>query len=92
MNQTLLKQHTCALGTGSKLVLYIKGRREVFFITRPSIRPSVQQEDEEENEVRAAAAVTRGGYRESEKTGGGGRGGRHPAGFWGLQAGCRSDV
>jgi len=22
----------------------------------------------------------------------GGRGGGHPAGFWGLQAGCRSDV
>jgi hypothetical protein len=35
-------------------ILYVKGCREAFFITRPSIR----QEDEEENEVTAAATVT----------------------------------
>jgi hypothetical protein len=35
------------------------GHREAFFITRPSIHPSVRQEDEEENVVTAAAVVTR---------------------------------
>jgi hypothetical protein len=40
-------------------ILYIKGHREDFFITCPSIHPSIHQEDEEENEVTVAVVVTR---------------------------------
>ncbi len=67
-------------------ILYIKGRREAFFITRPSIR----KEDEEENEVTAADAEAV--IENQRRRVAGERGGGHPAGFWGLQAGCRSDM
>jgi hypothetical protein len=39
-------------------ILYIKGCRETFFITFPSIHPSVRQKDEEENEVTTATIMT----------------------------------